>query len=570
MAEEDSIPRNPIQAIGPCGFMVLLFLLWYNWKSPGKEAAALMGVSVMVITWLVYMGASYSGEGSKLHGLKPIIGRMPTVKKPDGHVHFRTKMTWTLSILIVYFAMTNVAIYGLGGDTIDLFSQYRAILAGASGSLMHLGIGPIVTGSIIMQLFTGAKIINLDLQDAGDKEIYQGTQKVLVLVMIIVESVPQVFGFLEPSSSIVGEVGLTWARMTIITQLAIGSYLVFLMDESVSKWGIGSGISLFIAAGVSQAIFTGTLNWEPAPGGGSEVPSGTIPMVLWYLKNSSTADLSNGGYEAMLLAPPNPIVAVLGTLIVFFIVVYVESSRLELPLAHGKVRGARGRYPIRLIYASNIPVILMAALLANVNMFALLFWSHPGMSTWPVVGHNWRLGAFDVTDGSNPVPTMGLAYYVNRLAGLQDWFLPLVSPEKYGQYLGGHEPWQVVAHMIIYMGIMILGSIVFAKFWIETTNMGASSVAKQIQGSGMQIPGFRRDPKIVEKVLERYIPTVTVFSGAMVGFLAAGADMVGTVGQSSGTGVLLTVGIMIRMYEQIGKEQMMEMHPVLRSFFGEG
>ena len=570
MAEEDSIPRNPIQAIGPCGFMVLLFLLWYNWKSPGKEAAALMGVSVMVITWLVYMGASYSGEGSKLHGLKPIIGRMPTVKKPDGHVHFRTKMTWTLSILIVYFAMTNVAIYGLGSDTIDLFSQYRAILAGASGSLMHLGIGPIVTGSIIMQLFTGAKIINLDLQDAGDKEIYQGTQKVLVLVMIIVESVPQVFGFLEPSSSIVGEVGLTWARMTIITQLAIGSYLVFLMDESVSKWGIGSGISLFIAAGVSQAIFTGTLNWEPAPGGGSEVPSGTIPMVLWYLKNSSTADLSNGGYEAMLLAPPNPIVAVLGTLIVFFIVVYVESSRLELPLAHGKVRGARGRYPIRLIYASNIPVILMAALLANVNMFALLFWSHPGMSTWPVVGHNWRLGAFDVTDGSNPVPTMGLAYYVNRLAGLQDWLLPLISPEKYGQYLGGHEPWQVVAHMIIYMGIMVLGSIVFAKFWIETTNMGASSVAKQIQGSGMQIPGFRRDPKIVEKVLERYIPTVTVFSGAMVGFLAAGADMVGTVGQSSGTGVLLTVGIMIRMYEQIGKEQMMEMHPVLRSFFGEG
>ena len=549
--------------------MMLLYALWYNWKDPETEAAVLMGVGMIFVTWLVYMGSSYSGEGSKLHGLKPIIGRMPTIRKPDGHVHFRTKMTWTLSILIIYFAMTNVAIYGLGGETIDLFSQYRAILAGASGSLMHLGIGPIVTGSIIMQLFTGAKIINLNLQDPGDKEIYQGTQKVLVIVMIVVDSVPQVFGFLEPSSALVGEVGLTWARMTIVTQLAIGSYLVFLMDESVSKWGIGSGISLFIAAGVSQAIFTGTLNWEPAPGSGSEVPSGTIPMILWYLKNSSTSDLSNGGYEAMLLAPPNPIVSVLGTLIVFFIVVYVESSRIELPLAHGKVRGARGRYPIRLIYASNIPVILMAALLANVNMFALLFWSHPGMSTWPIVGRNWKLGAFDTTDGSNPVPTMGLAYYVNRLAGLQDWFLPLVSPDKYGQYMGGHEPWQLVAHIIIYMGIMVLGSIVFAKFWIETTNMGPEAVAKQIQGSGMQIPGFRRDPRIVEKVLERYIPTVTVFSGAMVGFLAAGADMIGTVGQSSGTGVLLTVGIMIRMYEQIGKEQMMEMHPVLRSFFGE-
>ena len=566
---EDTIPRNPAQALVPCLFMIVLYALWFNWKDPENEAATLMGGGFIVLTWLVYMGSSYSGEGSKLHGLKPIIGRMPTITKPDGHVHFRTKMIWTLTILVVYFAMTNVAIYGLGGETIDLFSQYRAILAGASGSLMHLGIGPIVTGSIIMQLFTGAKIINLDLQNPKDKEIYQGTQKVLVMVMIIVESVPQVFGFLEPSSAIVGEVGLTWARMTIITQLAIGSYLVFLMDESVSKWGIGSGFSLFIAAGVSQAIFTGTLNWEPAPDSGSEVPAGTLPMILWYIKNSSTSDLSEGGYEAMLLAPPNPLVALIGTLIVFFIVVYVESSRIELPLAHGKVRGARGRYPIRLIYASNIPVILMAALLANVNMFALLFWSHPGMQTWPWLGRNWMLGAFDTTDGQNPMPTMGLAYYVNRIAGLQDWFLPLVSPDKYGEYMGDHEPWQLLLHIVVYMSIMVLGSIVFAKFWIETTNMGPESVAKQIQGSGMQIPGFRRDPRIVEKVLERYIPTVTVFSGAVVGFLAAGADMIGTVGQSSGTGVLLTVGIMIRMYEQIGKEQMMEMHPVLRSFFGE-
>ena len=153
MAEEN-IPRNPAQAIVPCLSMIFLYALWFNWKSPESVSATLMGVGTIGITWLVYMGASYSGEGSKLHGLKPIIGRMPTVQKPEGHVHFRTKMTWTLAILIVYFAMTNVALYGLGGETIDLFSQYRAILAGASGSLMHLGIGPIVTGSIIMQLLS--------------------------------------------------------------------------------------------------------------------------------------------------------------------------------------------------------------------------------------------------------------------------------------------------------------------------------------------------------------------------------------------------------------------------------
>ena len=569
----DSIPREPSRAFGPCIAVILFYLLWFRWKDPSTEAALLMGGGMAILAWLTYMASSYSGEGSKLHGLAPIIERMPSITKPDGHVHFRTKMTWTLGILLLYFALTNVTMYGLGPDTVDLFVQYRAILAGASGSLMHLGIGPIVTGSIIMQLFTGAKIINLNLQDTKDKAIYQGTQKVLVVVMIFVESIPQVFGFLEPSVGVVGELGLTWARMAIITQLIIGSYLVFLMDEVVSKWGIGSGISLFIAAGVSQAIFTGTLNWEPAPGATdpNSPPTGTIPMVIWTIMNSSSRELMQGGYEAMLLAPPNPVVALVGTLIVFFVVVYVESSRIELPLAHGRVRGARGRYPIRLIYASVIPVILVSALLANVNMFAMLFWSHPTMSKWPIVGHNWMIGAFDVSQG-NPVPTMGAAYYLNRVNGIQDWFLPLASP-KYESYMtiGGvsHEPYQLLLHVIVYMGVMILGSMMFAKFWIETTNMGAQGVAKQIQGSGMQIPGFRRDPRIVEKVLERYIPTVTVFSGAMVGLLAAGGDMIGTTGQSSGTGVLLTVGIMIRMYEQIGKEQMMEMHPVLRQFFGE-
>jgi preprotein translocase subunit SecY len=254
--------------------------------------------------------------------------------------------------------------------------------------------------------------------------------------------------------------------------------------------------------------------------------------------------------------------------VIFLIVAYAESSRVELPLAHGKVRGARGRYPIRLIYASNIPVILMAAVLANVNMFALLLWSHPTASKMPLIGKQWWIGGFDTT-GPNPTqPTMGGAYYVSRVNGLGEWFLPLMNPDRYGAFMRGHEYWQVAAHTIIYFSVMVIGSIIFAKFWIETTNMGPEDVAKQIQSSGMQIPGFRRDPRVLKKVLERYIPVVTVISGAFVGGLAALADMVGTVGNTSGTGVLLTVGILIRMYEDIGREQLIEMHPVLRGFFG--
>ncbi len=520
-------------------------------------------------------------QKSLLYKLKPITDRLPAVSKPEGHVHFRTKMLWVVVILVFYFMMTNIFLYGLdSGETIDLFAQYRAILAGAQGSLMHLGIGPIVTASIIMQLFVGAKIIKLDLTDREDKAVYQSSQKFLVLVMILVEAVPQVFGYLVPSEMFVsnlegtfGETGFlrgeNIARLVIIAQLCVGSYLVFLMDEVVSKWGIGSGISLFIAAGVAEALFTGTLNTEgldsDQPLGSNNLPVGTIPKTIFILTNSSASELAGGGYEQILIANPNPMIALIGTIIIFLFVAYVESARIELPLAHGTARGARGRYPIKLIYASNIPVILMAALLANVSMFTMLLYTNDALSGIPLIGGAEWLGVYP--PGEN-YPTSGLAWYLSTPRGVGDWLLPMLNPEAYGSMAFGHSPWQIMAHVLIYVGVMVGGSILFAKFWIMTTNMGPEAVARQIESSGLQIPGFRRDPRVLKRVLERYIPIVTVISGAVVGGLAAGADLIGTVGNASGTGVLLAVGIMIQFYEAIGREQMMEMHPVLRGFFG--
>ena len=185
--------------------------------------------------------------------------------------------------------MTNVMIYGLSETTLDVFSSFRAIMAGASGSIMHLGIGPIVTGSIIMQLFSGAKIIQLDLQDSADKQLYQGVQKILVLIMIPVESIPQVFGFLDPSETLILDYGSGWAQGIIVFQLFLGSLLVFLLDELVSKWGIGSGISLFIAAGVAQSTFVGTLS--PLPTIEGVVPAlNALPSGCRFSNRCSYAD----------------------------------------------------------------------------------------------------------------------------------------------------------------------------------------------------------------------------------------------------------------------------------------
>jgi len=531
---------------------------------------ALLGLSVsMALACLLYSGT----KSSRLYGLSRFVDVYPSITKPEGHVRFNQKLWTTTLVLIIYFMMTNVMIYGLSGSTLDIFSSFRAIMAGASGSIMHLGIGPIVTGSIIMQLFAGAKIIQLDLQDSDDKQLYQGVQKLLVLIMIPIESIPQVYGFLDPSETLILDFGIGWANTIIVAQLFMGSYLVFLLDELVSKWGIGSGISLFIAAGVAQSTFVGTLSPLPVTSGSplsfQNPPSGTLPMIFYTLRTATNSQLvSENGFELILLNHANPIAALVSSIIVFLVVAYAESSKLELPLTHGKVRGHRGQYPIRLVYASNIPVILMAALLANINMFTLLFWSHPVLSTVPILGRNGAMsrahwfGSYEV---GATTPSDGFAWYSSMVNGVGDWFMPLLNQtgDAYGHSLG-----QLMVHVVVYVFVMTAGSTVFAKFWIETTNMGAKDVAKQIERTGMQIPGFRKNPVVLERILERYIPPVTLFSGAFVGLLASGADLLGTVGNATGTGLLLAVGIILRTYEQIQKEQAMEMHPVLREFFG--
>ena len=516
----------------------------------------------------------YSGDkSSRLYALHRFVDTYPTITKPERHVRFNEKLWTTTLVLIIYFAMTNVMLWGLSGQALDLFSGFRSIMAGASGTIMHLGIGPIVTGSIIMQLFAGAKIIRLDLQDSEDKAMYQGVQKLLVLLMIPIESIPQTYGFLDPTEALITDYGMGWANFVIVAQLFAGSYLVFLLDELVSKWGIGSGISLFIAAGVAQSTFVGTLSPLPATSGVGyslqNPPSGTLPMIFYMFREASNGEMiSQNGFETILLTHVNPVAALFSSVVVFLVVAYAESSKLELPLTHGKVRGHRGKYPIRLVYASNIPVILMAALLANINMFTLLFWNHPTLQKTPILGkEGWGSMSeyIGVYEPGSSTPSGGFAWYSSMVNGVNDWLIPILNQQG---DIYGHSLWQIGGHVIFYVTLMTVGSMVFAKFWIDTTNMGSKDVAKQIERTGMQIPGFRKNPLVLERILERYIPPVTYFSGAFVGLLAAGADLLGTVGNATGTGLLLAVGIILRTYEQIQKEQAMEMHPMLRQFFG--
>jgi len=468
--------------------------------------------------------------------MEPLLAAMPTVKSPEGHVHFKNKLAWTAGILILYFVLTNIPLFGLDPNSQDIFFYWRALLAGASGSLVQLGIGPIVTASIVLQLLKGADLIHIDTSELSGQIQYMGLQKLLIFAMIIIEAAPNlVGGFLLPDPVIADMFfggNLFLVSFIIFIQICIGGLLIVFMDEVVTKWGIGSGVGLFIIAGISQAIINGFINWAPV---NDPYPVGFFPRLVAVILDSAN----------FLQYMGTDLIALITTIGIFLIIVYVESTRIEIPLAHAQVRGARARFPVKLIYASVLPMILVRVLQANIQMIGL-FLNNVGITI---------LGTFQ---GATPVS--GLMYFLAPINGPDDWMWWI--------YDLGHPPWEVLFRMGIDIFVVVVGGAVFALFWIKTAGMDSKDVARQIQMSGMSIPGYRRNPQVLEKYLDRYIPRVTVIGGVFIGVLSVFANLFGVIGAVSGTGLLLTVSITYRLYEEIASQQIMEMYPFMRTFFG--
>jgi preprotein translocase subunit SecY len=443
--------------------------------------------------------------------IMPLFSILPQVRSPTYRVPFKEKLKWTGVILILYFVLGMVAVFGLSPNAVDQFAQLRAVLAGNFGSIITLGIGPIVTASIILQLLVGGGILKLDLSTHEDKAFFQGLQKVLAIIFTLLEAAVLVLtGALQ-----VSDPALTWI---VILQIFIGGILIIFLDEVVSKWGFGSGVGLFIAAGVAQQIIVGAFNPLPSPASPG-VPSGIIPGFIYSLFTSQP--------DFTVLIP------IISLIAVFLVVVYGQSMRVEIPLSYGGVKGARGKYPLKFIYASNMPVILTSALLLNVQLFAAMF---------------QKLGFPIFGTISNGQAVNGLAYLLTTPTSISVLFT---------------DPLKVLFYGIVFIAACVL----FSWLWVELSGIGPKQVAKQLHGMGMQIPGFRSSRTQFERILKKYIPAITVLGGAFVGLLAFGADLTGALG--GGTGVLLTVGIVYQLYEEIAQEQLMDMHPMLRKFLGD-
>lgn len=458
--------------------------------------------------------------------INKLVSFIPEIRKPlQKKLDFKEKLKWTLIVLVAFFILSVIPLYGLGENALGQFKQLSIILGASFGSILSLGIGPIVTSSIVLQLLVGSGIIKIDLTTHDGRSLFQGIQKLTTLFFILFEAAVYVMlGGLAPDPALAGSPAYFTFQLILIIQLIVGGLLVLYMDEIISKWGFGSGVSLFIAGGVASEIFIRAFSPLNSLGdfafGSGQPPIGAILVFF-------TSLLAGAPREALIAA-----VAVIATLIVFIISVYAQAMKVEIPLSYGRVSGFGVRWPLNFLYTSNIPVILIAALLANVQL-AVTF-----LQTKGFVGPG--LGGDIVSWISGP------PIVINLLTGAFQSIDILKA--------------------LVYIIILALGSVMFSIFWVQTAGMDAASQAKQIKAAGLSVAGFRTDERILEKILERYIFPLTIMGGLSIGIIAASADLLGAL--SRGTGILLTVMIIYKLYEDVAKQHMMDMHPALRKMMG--
>ncbi len=470
---------------------------------------------------------------------------LPEIKKPTRKPSLNEKLIWTAIAVVVYMVMAVTPLTGVPIGAQSQFSYSSVIFASAQGTLMTLGIGPIVTAGLILQLLAGSEIIKVDFQNPDDRAIFTSATKLLTIIVIVVESSAYLIGGLFGSIS-------AGASVAIFFELFGASIIVMLLDEMVQKgWGIGSGVSLFILAGVAQK-----LAWDIfAP---ILVPITTgVSQYYGAIPNLISQAFAGTASEAFFRSGAGQFPSIIGlfvSIVAILVIVYVEGMRIEIPITSTKYRGFAGVYPIKLLYVSNIPVILFSALVANLSFFFAYLWrnyDYGNTSSW--FNYLARYNMSTVTaSGATPLsyqPLNGsLIYYMTAPN------VPIYSPGS--DYL----------RALTYVLFAVSFAVMFAKIWVEIGGLSPKAAAKNLIGADVMVPGFRRSGASVEAILGKYIPVITIIGGIFIGLLASLTSLFGVFG--TGVGLLLMCDIIIQYYQMLVKEQLESMMPRLGALLG--
>jgi len=455
--------------------------------------------------------------------IKPLTPLLPEVAAPETKIPFNQKLIFTSLTLLIFLVMSQMPLYGIvSSDTSDPLYWLRMMLASNRGTLMELGITPIITSGMVFQLLAGTHLIDVNLDLKGDRETYQSAQKLFAIIISFGQALVYVLTGLYGQPSDLGA-GIS---LLLVVQLVVAGIIVILLDELLQKgYGLGSGISLFIATNICEGIIWRAFSPTTINTGRGPEFEGAIIALFHLLLTwpDKQVALREAFYRQNL---PN-IMNLLATLVIFAAVIYLQGFRVEIPVKSSRQRGMRGSYPVRLFYTSNMPIMLQSALASNYFLVSQMLYSRFSDNVLIRL-----LGVWEPREGSAQLyASSGVAYYMSPP---QDIKAAILDP----------------IHFAFYLAFMVTACAVFSKTWIEVSGSAPRDVAKQLKEQGLVMAGHRDQSMYRE--LKRVIPTAAAFGGAVIGLLSVGSDLIGALG--SGTGILLAVTIIYGYFEMAAKE----------------
>jgi len=456
--------------------------------------------------------------------LASLGSHLPAVTKPKQKPALGSKLLWTGLALVIYLVMASVPLYGITSSSpFSNFLLQQIVFASTTGTLAQLGIGPIITAGLIMQILVGSKIIELNLNSSEDRGKFTSAQKGLSFIFILVESA--LFGYVFTRNSVSVELGAV-----VAAQLILATYIILLLDELIQKgWGLGSGVSLFILAGVAKLIF-----WDMF--GITQVQSQNLPVG--FFPSLVNAVISGNALSVIVdvSKPFQPdLVGLISTFALLVGLVYLNAMKIEIPVTSQRLRGIRTTVPLSFLYVSSIPVIFVSVLASDIGLFSSLA-SYFSSSASSALTYLSNIFIFPPPNNTK-IPHSVYALVVDPVGA------------------------------VIYASVFIVLSILFGILWVDVAGLDPGTQARNLVQSGIEIPGMRSNPKLVEMLLARYIYPLAFFSSLIIGVIAVVATFLGVYG--TGVGLLLGATIAQQYYSLLAYERSLEMYPLLRRIIGE-
>ncbi|KAJ7925353.1 SecY subunit domain-containing protein [Mycena leptocephala] len=458
----------------------------------------------------------------------PFLPILPEVSSPDRKVPFTQKILWTALTLLIYLVGSQVPLYGImsSDPSVPLYWM-NVIPVSNRGTLMELGITPIITSGMIMRLLSGTGLIDVDFGDKVDKALFTGAHKLFALILSLGQGTVHVLTGLYGQPSDLG----AGVCLLLIIQLVSATMIVILLDELLENgYGLGSGICLFIATNICESIV-----WKAfSPitvntGRGPEFEGAIVALFhLLFTWNDKGRALREAFWRDHL---PN-VMNLIATAVIFGVVIYLQGFRIEIPVKSIQFRGHRGSYRIMLFYACNMPIINIPIIPEFVLTPNLLIISQRLSSRYPTSFLIRLVGVWEpMEDSMQLAATSGMAYYMSPPHTMKE---AIVYP----------------IHTAVYILFTLSACVLCSKIWIHISHSGPWEIARDLNNQQLVMAGHREGS--MYKELKRVTPTAVALGGAILGLLSVAADLMGAIG--SGIGIFMAVTT-IYSYWEIGMQE---------------